>query len=380
MIPRGIKKLNVAYFGGSITDGYGSTTRENSWRRLTTKWLENTYEVEVSEVNGAIGGTGTKYGAYRAVEHLQLASVIPDLVFIEFSINDYYDGLNENEAAFNMEYIINTIYDYAPKADIVMVFTGEYATMSATDPDSFVTRKAHKAVADAYHIPTIDVATPLWNLMCEENGGVKPTQSTKVWKKYVTDQVHPSDAGYAEYAKTVQAFLKQTFDAKCYVLENAVDAYRRMNTLQKLTTFVKPHVETFVGCTFADSGIEVTTAAGSPANPTGRLLTSKAGASFSFDFIGTDLKLWVYGHSGDASDPDYLSVMIDSVVVEGDFGLVMRNPNHRIFDITSGRKLENTKHTVTVLLHANSAGAASLDLRYVMISGDAERSGISNVK
>ncbi|MBQ9964969.1 MAG: SGNH/GDSL hydrolase family protein [Clostridia bacterium] len=379
-VSRNLKKLNVAYFGGSVTDGHGSTVRENSWRRLTTKWLENTYGVNVNEVNGAIGGTGTKYGVYRVIEHLKLTSVIPDLVFIEFSVNDYYDGLTENEAAFNMEYIINTVYEYAPKADIVMVFTGEYATMSAADPDSFVTRKAHKAVADAYGIPTVDVATPLWNLMCEENGGVKPTQSTDVWKRYVTDQVHPSDAGYAEYAKTVQAFLKQTFDAKRYVFGNVADAYRRTDTLHDLTALVKPHVATFAGCTFADPDVQVTATVGSPTNPTGCLLTNKAGASFSFDFTGTDLKLWIYGHSGDADDSDRLSVEIDGVTVKGDFGLVMRNANHKILDVTSELMLENTKHTVTVKLNANSAGIANLDLRYVMISGDAERRGISNVK
>ena len=84
------KKLNVAYIGGSVTVGaFGSAG--HSWASLTTKWLrEHFTDAKITENNAGIGGTGCLLGAYRAVQHLGLASATkrPDLVFMDFSVND----------------------------------------------------------------------------------------------------------------------------------------------------------------------------------------------------------------------------------------------------------------------------------------------------
>ncbi len=407
--------LNVAYFGGSVTVGQGSTQNipgasdwfSRSWRALTTDWLEEEYGVDVIPVNGAIGGTGTKYGAYRAVEHLELASVVPDLVFIDFAVNDLYDDLNEPEtvslASRNMETIINTIYEYAPRADIVMVLTGNYDTMSGNV--KFLTREAHKEIAEAYHIPVIDVATPLWNLMVEENKGVAPGRSSTVWNKYISDEVHPTDTGYAEYAKTVQTFLQEIFDKNGGVVpETTVRPYRPAKTLN--TLLVNPRLDTFDGCTFdADPYTTYTLKTSSPKieNPIGALTVdikgdattqAKAESSFSFKFKGTGLSLWIYTHTASSVgttvitgennqkvmvDPDYITVKIDDDAVDGTFDLATTgNANHKALEIKSGMKDE--KHTVTITVHANGQNKANLDLRYVLIDGDTERSGIYDVK
>ena len=405
--------LNVAYFGGSVTVGTGSTANttgvgdwfSNSWRALTTDWLEEEYGVDVNPVNGAIGGTGTKYGAYRAVDHLKLASVTPDLVFIDFAVNDLYDGLNTPEtvsvASRNMETIINTIYEYAPQADIVMVLTGNYNTMSGKV--EFLTREAHKKVAEAYNIPVIDVATPLWDLMCEENGGA-PSQGSTVWKKYVSDEVHPTDAGYAEYAKTIQAFLKEIFDKKGdNVPESVLNSYKPAETLN--TLLVNPRLDNFDGCTFeADSDATYTVkSSGNNENPKGALTVAIAGdpaaqtkgeSTFTFKFKGTGLSLWLYTHTAASVgttvdtgendekfvvDSDYITVKVDGVAASGDILLTSTGyANHKVVQIKEG--MADEEHTVTITVHANGQNKANLDLRYVLIDGDAERRGISNVK
>ena len=301
-------------------------------------------------------------------------------MFLEFAVNDYYDHLTEEQAAFNIEHIINTVYDYAPKADIVMVFTGNYYTMSGSD--SFITRAAHKAVANAYHIPTIDVATPLWNLMCEENGskpkfyGRGSSLNSSVWDNYVSDEVHPTKAGYAEYAKTVQAFLKDTFEIKeGFIPEAPVGAYRPANTLQDITTLVAPHVATFADCMFDDADIAIKTSNNSLTDPIGRLTTSNSNASFSFDFNGTGLSFWLCGTTDQPSNGIFEVTIDGKAVPDVAFANVK---NHKIIPIISG--LSKGTHTVTVKLKADANGIANLDLRYVMIDGDAARGGISNVK
>ncbi len=367
--------LNVAYFGGSVTDGHGSTTRENSWRRLTSKWLESTYGVTVNEVNGAIGGTGTKYGVYRAVQDLKLASVKPDLVFVEFSVNDKYDGFNTEAASAtagrNMETIINTVYTYAPQADIVMVFTGDYDTMSGNK--TYYTKAAHKAVADAYKIPTIDVATPLWNRMCEEKGSKPTSSSDEKWLEYVTDIVHPTDKGYAEYAKTVQAFLKATFDAKFFLPEATVDAYKPDTTMH--TLLVNPRVDNLLGETAPD-GISIrTTAVSGYAVPAGSFAFTKLNAKVTFTFTGTDLQLWLKNDSTGSAQSGTLKVTVDGV----EQAVALQAGNHALKTIASG--LADTEHTVTIELSGMTSDSVAgvYICQFLMAGGTSQTEGVTLV-
>src|SRR5436305_1822958 len=49
----------IAYFGGSITAAAG-------YRVKTLKWFRDTYpQTKITEVNAAIGGTGSDLGAFR---------------------------------------------------------------------------------------------------------------------------------------------------------------------------------------------------------------------------------------------------------------------------------------------------------------------------
>lgn len=64
------KKLNVVYFGGSVTAGYGSSDKEKySWRALSAKWLcEHFPEADIRDINTAIGESGTFLGGVSAGE------------------------------------------------------------------------------------------------------------------------------------------------------------------------------------------------------------------------------------------------------------------------------------------------------------------------
>src|SRR5580700_9646575 len=61
------KPTTIAYFGGSITAGAGSSdSNKTSWRALTTAWFRRQYpNTQITEVDAAIGGTGSDFGAFR---------------------------------------------------------------------------------------------------------------------------------------------------------------------------------------------------------------------------------------------------------------------------------------------------------------------------
>ncbi len=184
------RELNVAYFGGSVTDGHGaSAANDTSWRALTTKWLKKSYpSAKINETNAAIGGTSSYFGLFRYQRDVKPSN--PDLIFIEFAINDTYYGFTEEQSVYNMESLVNAISKDFPKADIVMIFVTDQSRLGT----EYTALKAHKAVADYYGIPTINVGKAL-------SDEIK--SSGKDFSYYMTDIVHPNDNGYKVYADSV---------------------------------------------------------------------------------------------------------------------------------------------------------------------------------
>src|SRR4051794_27884990 len=69
-------EVRIAYLGGSIT-------AQEGWRPKTLAYFQKAYpEAKVSQVNAAIGGTGSDLGVYR-VQH-DVLDFKPDLLFVEF--------------------------------------------------------------------------------------------------------------------------------------------------------------------------------------------------------------------------------------------------------------------------------------------------------
>lgn len=196
------ENITVAYFGGSVTEGMGQSSSGNCWRDLSCKWLDETY----GKVNGVkfeqkrygpLGGTGTDLNVYRVNYALMYDTDTPaDLLFIEYAINDFYEGLGYDGSAYYLESIIRNVRTNNPTCDIVVCITTDYAR---ADTD-YSNAKAHADVAEFYGIPVVWMGKQLWNEIVTENGGVAPSSYyDSVWKKYFLDNVHPIDAGYKKY-------------------------------------------------------------------------------------------------------------------------------------------------------------------------------------
>ncbi len=187
------KKLTVGYIGGSVTVGTGATFENTgSWRAITTQWLKSTYpNAQITEGNAAIGATGSLHGACR-VQHQLLKPYNPDLVFVEFSINDRYQGYTQDQSERYMESLVRMVREHNPYADIVLVYVTD-AGQKTSDTDAIY---AFNTVATRYHLPVLDVGKALYTREANPDGCFK-------------DGVHPNDQGYACYARYVQEFLQQ---------------------------------------------------------------------------------------------------------------------------------------------------------------------------
>lgn len=207
------KHLTIGYLGGSITAGSGASNPETkSWRALTTKWFRDEFpNADIREINAAIGGTNSTLGAFRMER--DLLSGRPDLVFIEFAVND--NGRNKEMVDRSIEGIVRHILAARPYTDIVMIYAVENPIMvpayqSGKTPESVV---AHQRVAEHYGLPSINVGRVLLD---------KIDAGEATWGDLAPDKCHPSDTGYALYADVIKSFLQKHRDDKPFQTDRAL--------------------------------------------------------------------------------------------------------------------------------------------------------------
>lgn len=220
--------VTVAYFGGSITAQGSDVTKKGGWRVKTTQWLREKFpQTRVTEVNAAIGGTGSGLGVYRYGHDVLVHN--PDLVFVEFACNDGGDGCNVKETLRNFEGIVRQTWKKNPRTDIVFAYT-----ITEAMRERYLTGKRPRAaqtdecVAANYGIPTVDFGPRVAKLVAENKliidpKAVMPTAVPKGDPKFdqalreamknekrilfANDGVHPRDEGHDLYLASVQALF-----------------------------------------------------------------------------------------------------------------------------------------------------------------------------
>lgn len=251
--------LNVAYLGGSITNGSGASDKDvTSWRGLVGEHITNIvkemnpgtavenrvlypmnhdeYDAEptngilIKNINAAFGATASYFGIHRAYEDIGLDNAPPDVVFLEFTFNDAgagdsisrtYKDENGNEViapAVEYEAIIRQIYKYAPDCEIIALFTTGSAYLNRIDHEGYPILSAERAVLRHYNIPYLYVGRDLVDELISKDPTVADITangyaSNKTWMQYFIDSVHPTDLGYEGYTDTIINYLNGRFDA-----------------------------------------------------------------------------------------------------------------------------------------------------------------------
>ena len=210
------KKLTIGYLGGSITNGYSASANggniADSYVNRTTAWFEESFpEATIEAVNAGISDTATNFGVYRLEQHLMNTNGhdMPDLVFVEFTVNDwtYDNGISQNASDLSrqIESLVRNIYSLNPYADIVFVFTAR--------SENVASRLEYVKVAENYGIPYVDMGIPMQKLMTEK-GASNESAGTYY---YTTDNLHPSGIGYGVYFEQIKKELtKHLIDSAVY--------------------------------------------------------------------------------------------------------------------------------------------------------------------
>ncbi len=214
------EKLTIGYLGGSITMGSVATVQEKCYAYLSHMWWKETFpQAEIQFVNAGIGATTSQFGVARVEE--DLLRYEPDVVFIEFTVND--DSTPHFQETY--EGLVRRVYGSKLAPAVVTLQNAFYH-------DGVCAEEIHTPVAKFYELPCVSfkksvVARVMEGVIVEED--ITP------------DHLHPNDKGHALLAETVKYFLEQVYaevdvEEESYVLTDKtltknryVDAKRLRN-------------------------------------------------------------------------------------------------------------------------------------------------------
>lgn len=184
------KPVTVAFFGGSITEMRG-------WKDMIKEDLSQRYpQAQFKFIDAGIASLGSTPHAFRFEEDV-LSAGVPDLLFIEASVNDHTNGFGPREQVLGMEGIVRHALNVNPSMDIMILdfIYDPFIPMleQRKQPDVILN---HERVANHYGLNSINLAQEISSRMLDGQFD---------WKRF--GGTHPSWFGHKFYAAAISKVL-----------------------------------------------------------------------------------------------------------------------------------------------------------------------------
>ena len=191
--------LTVVFFGGSLTWGANaSDPQKTSYRARMAQWLLDRYpKSQIRFIDAAIGGKGSSLGLFRLERDVMAYK--PDLVFLDFTVNDDTASANDHSAACYETILRELIRRGVPVMQAHFTFRGYYegSHPAYKDQAKHLPRLVqYKAMADAYDCGSADVLSGIGERL--DRGEV----DLKILWPF--DGAHPGDEGYRHFFEIVR--------------------------------------------------------------------------------------------------------------------------------------------------------------------------------
>ena len=347
-------EVRIAYLGGSIT-------AQEGWRPKTLGWFQEQFpSAKVSEINAAIGGTGSDLGVFR-LNH-DVLDQKPDLLFVEFAVNDA--GAPVQQIYRCMEGIIRQTWKHDPSTDICFVYTLAGNMLQTLQEGHFPrSASAMEKLAEHYGIPSIHLGMEVARL--EKAGklifkGDKPkTEAEKVAVAgkilFSPDAVHPyTDSGHQLYLEAIVRSVPR------------IQAAGRAGPHALRTPLVADNWEAAKMIPLSKAKLtqgwrRLDPATDSLARNFGNRLpelwqASHPGESISFRFRGTTVR--VYDLLGPDCGQVTIAVDDQKPALKPRFDAYCTY--HRLATLSVGEGLEDTAHTVKITIHPEQPDKARI--------------------
>ena len=286
------EKITIGTIGGSITQGTAASTTDERYANRALQWWAKAFpKTQLDFVNAGIGATNSYIGVHRV--DADLLSKKPDVVIVEFSVND-------TDAALNLQTydsLVRKILQAENHPAVILLFT--------TQEDGTSLQDTHMQIGSSYNLPMISYK----NAVLPEIEAGKFT-----WKNISPDNIHPNSVGHGiigellwSYFNSVYAKLDQinTSDLTFTATPVTKDLYAKGQLLDSKTLTPK----TMQGFEQAELS-----------NQFPNDWTTKEGGELTFEVTGSNIGV-LYYKTVDGKSGQYCVYVDDRLiqVLDGDF-------------------------------------------------------------
>ncbi len=197
--------ITLGVIGGSITEGAGASAAANRWANLVQTWWKQTFPASACTlVNAGIGATCSDYGALRVRD--DVLSKSPDLVIVEFAVNDSWSGV-AGAAGYTLgetyEGLLRQALNHANKPAVLLLFMSQ--CNFNTGHAAYRGSKFWQAPIGAHY------GLPMASF---EDGIVPEIDAHRLACADVSvDGTHPNDVGHAFAAQFLEQTLQTSLNA-----------------------------------------------------------------------------------------------------------------------------------------------------------------------
>ena len=211
------ERLTVGFIGGSITQGFAATEADKCYAARTVGWLRKLFpNTEFDYVNAGIGATNSQFGAARVQE--DLLKRLPDLVMVEFSVNDHSTPHDRE----TYEGLVRQIYGSSSHPAMVLLHSVYYDTGKSAV-------YYHAQIARHYDLPSLSMQNSIYQAVAAGRLSAE---------KITADFLHPNDLGHELMASVITNFLEKVIHDKseeqkeCFPEPLTENAYEHCSRLQ----------------------------------------------------------------------------------------------------------------------------------------------------
>ena len=183
------EKITIGTIGGSITQGTAASTTDERYANRALQWWAKTFpKAQLDFVNAGIGATDSYIGVHRV--DADLLSKKPDVVIVEFSVND-------TDAALNLQTydsLVRKILQAENHPAVILLFT--------TQEDGTSLQDTHMQIGSAYNLPMISYK----NAVLPEIEAGKFT-----WKDISPDNIHPNSVGHGIIGELLWSYFNSVY-------------------------------------------------------------------------------------------------------------------------------------------------------------------------
>ena len=196
------EEITLATIGGSITEGAGATTYKDCWAARFQREFVKAYGTEegtnVYLVNAGVGGTPSPFGYMRYQREIvdrvpaRDADGLPDIVVIEFSVNDWQEPTNHR----CYESMVKEILDAPNEPAVILLF--------AVFRNGFNLQDELKRIGKNYDLMMVSVKDGFYDLFDQ-----------KIKKDgFFSDEYHPTSLGHRIYTDCLMQGIRTAAEAE----------------------------------------------------------------------------------------------------------------------------------------------------------------------